>query len=120
MVQTDSLTPASLIRAMEAGRFYSSTGVTLKSLSTENNTIELEIEAEPGVTYTIEFIGHIGGEALPHLLKTVNGTEAKFEVEASLPFVRARIISSKIKSNPFKEGEFEMAWTQPVTYQPEK
>jgi hypothetical protein len=120
MVQTDSLTPASLIRAMEAGRFYSSTGVTLKSLSTENNTIELEIEPESGVTYTIEFIGPIGGEALPHILKTVNGTEAKFEVQAALPFVRARIISSKIKSNPFKEGEFEMAWTQPVTYQAKK
>jgi hypothetical protein len=120
MVQADSLTPSSLIRAMEAGRFYSSTGVVLKSLSTENNQIKLEIQAEPGVKYTIEFISMIGGEPLPHLLKTITGKEADFDVPAGFPFVRARIISTKIKSNPFKEGEFEMAWTQPVTYQENK
>ena len=120
MVQADSLTPASLIRAMEAGHFYSSTGVVLKSLSTENNRIELEIEPEPGVTYTIKFITMIGGEALPHILKTVTGNEAEFDLPVGFPFVRAQIVSSKIKSNPFKEGEFEMAWTQPVTYQPKK
>lgn len=120
MVQADSLTPASLIRAMEAGRFYSSTGVVLKSLSTGGNRIELEIEPEPGVTYKTEFVTMIGGEALPHVLKSVVGNEAEFDIPAGFPFVRATITSSKIKSNPFKEGEFEMAWTQPVVFSSQK
>jgi hypothetical protein len=26
-------------------------------------------------------------------------------------------VSDKYKENPFKEGDFETAWTQPVVYQ---
>jgi hypothetical protein len=29
-------------------------------------------------------------------------------------YVRARVTSSKVKENPYREGEFEMAWTQPL------
>ncbi len=120
MVHTDSLSPTSLIRAMEAGQFYSSTGVILNSLATDDNEIEIEIRKEEGVTYTIESVGVVGNEESTKILKTVNDADAEFEVTADHRFVRARITSSKIKSNPFKEGEFEMAWTQPITYTPEK
>jgi hypothetical protein len=120
MVHTDSLSPASLILAMEAGQFYSSTGVILNSLTTDANEIEIEIRKEEGVTYTIEFVGVVGNDESTKVLKTVNGVDAEFEVTSDHRFVRVRITSSKLKSNPFKEGEFEMAWTQPITYNPEK
>ena len=29
-------------------------------------------------------------------------------------YVRARVVSSTIKANPYQEGDHEMAWTQPV------
>lgn len=116
MVHADSLSPKSLINAMEAGQFYSSTGVTLNSITTDNNKIEIDIKKEDGVSYTIEFIGAVGDEETTKVLESVNGGTAEFDVLSSHRFVRARITSTKIKSNPFKEGEFEMAWTQPIVY----
>ena len=29
-------------------------------------------------------------------------------------YVRARMIASKLKANPYVKGEFERAWTQPL------
>lgn len=116
MVHADSLSPKSLINAMETGQFYSSTGVTLNSVTFDENRIEIEIKAEERVTYTIEFIGLVEGAEATTVLKTVTGTDAEYELTSSHRFVRARITSSKIKSNPFKEGEFEMAWTQPLMF----
>jgi hypothetical protein len=116
MVQTDSLTPASLIRAMEAGKFYASSGVVLDDLRFEDNTLSIEVMSQPDVTYTIEFIGATKADAKTRVLHTVQGDDAEFTVSADHQFVRARITSTKIKSNPFKDGEFEMAWTQPVRY----
>jgi hypothetical protein len=55
MVQADSLDPGSLIEAMEAGRFYASTGVVLKELTLENNRLFVEVNKEEGVTYSISF-----------------------------------------------------------------
>lgn len=115
MVLSDSLTPRSLIKSMEAGQFYASTGVTLKSVEVKKNILTISIQPEDNVRYTIEFIGAEKGSDHTQVLRTVNDTEAEYELKASEMFVRAKITSSKIKSNPFKEGEFEVAWTQPVS-----
>lgn len=116
MVHADSLTPASLIHAMEAGEFYASTGITLKDVAFRNNELSLHVQAEQGVNYTIEFIGVQSGTHQAEVLEKIAGTEASFTVTDSYLFVRCRITSDKIKPNPFQEGEFEMAWTQPVVY----
>ena len=29
-------------------------------------------------------------------------------------YVRAKVISTKLKTNPYHEGEYEAAWVQPV------
>lgn len=116
MVQSKSLDPKSIIETMEAGNFYASTGVTLKELEQEENEIELEIQAEAGVSYTIEFIGVLKGSNKSEVFETVSGTEASFKLTDEILFVRARISSSKTKENPFQEGDFEMAWTQPLTH----
>jgi len=50
-----------VFQAMEQGRFYASSGVTLSRVATTPERIELEIAPEPGVEYTIEFIGTKNG-----------------------------------------------------------
>ncbi len=57
MVRSRFLTPEHLIAAMKAGDFYSTTGVKLREIISENNRLAVEIEPEEGVDYTIQFIG---------------------------------------------------------------
>jgi len=115
MVRASALTPEALIAAMEAGSFYASTGVTLEDVSFTNNTLDVRIKPEAGVTYTIEFVGARKGQQKSEVLSKIVGTAGKFKVTKSHRFVRARITSGKLKPNPFQEGDYEMAWTQPVS-----
>jgi hypothetical protein len=114
MVQADSLRPASLIEAMEAGDFYGSTGVTLSEIIEKDNKLSVAVAGEEGVVYTIQFIGVRQGEEMSSVLMEKKGVAAEFELEEDIVFVRAKIVSDKYKENPFKEGDFETAWTQPV------
>lgn len=114
MVQAEKLDAASLIRAMEAGKFYASTGVSLKHVSFDNHQLKVEAAAQAGVTYKIEFIGAAKNDTDSRVLHTVEGTTATFEVTPDFLFVRAKITSSKVQTNPFMEGDLERAWTQPV------
>lgn len=116
MVQAENLDASSLIDAMEAGKFYASTGVEFKTLSGEENEIKIEIAEEKGETYTIDFIGVKKGENDSKVIESVNKTSATFKLTDEYLFVRAVVTSSKQKYNPFEDGDFEMAWTQPVTY----
>lgn len=116
MVHADSLTPRSLINALEAGAFYATTGVLLSEISVEHNTINLSVQPESNVTYTTAFIGATREEQQTRILKEVAGTEAHFELTKDHLFVRSRVTSNKVKTNPFQEGEYEMAWTQPVVF----
>ncbi|HEX5170442.1 MAG TPA: histidinol-phosphatase [Cyclobacteriaceae bacterium] len=116
MVQADSLTPSSLVAAMEAGKFYASTGVTLEDVAVENNEIKVKVVAQEGVNYKIQFIGVKKGENESHIVNEVSGTEGSFSGNGDFLFVRAKIISDKLKVNPFQEGDFEAAWTQPVEF----
>jgi len=116
MVQSEKLDAASLIAAMEAGNFYSSTGVELTELVVENGRIKIVVAAEKEVTYKIELIGVKKGEQESKVIETINGDVANFKVTGEYLFVRARIISNKLQPNPFQEGDFEMAWTQPVVF----
>ena len=113
MVRAEELTPESLIMAMERGDFYASTGVTLSNYSATNGNIKIEIEAEEGVEYQIQFIGAREGKRKIEVLQEVKGIEASYQLENER-FVRAKITSTKLQENPFKEGDFESAWTQPV------
>lgn len=114
MVYADSLNAGSLIEAMEAGDFYGSTGVTLQELTFEENVLKLSVAAEEGVKYRIQFIGAKQGDSAAGVLKEMEATAAEFEVGDGSQFVRARVISDRLKVNPFQEGDYEMAWTQPV------
>ncbi len=59
MVRSRFLTPEHLIRAMKAGDFYASSGVSLSDVAfdKESKTVKVQVLPEPGATYRIDFVG---------------------------------------------------------------
>jgi hypothetical protein len=137
IVRAPDLSASAIINALEAGEFYSSSGVTLSDLVWKENKLTVRIEPEPGVTYTTQFIGTrrpidwtskpvIGTNGQPlattrlyssgmgAVLRELRGTNASYTCEGDELYVRAKVISSKVKQNAVVIGEREMAWTQPV------
>ena len=128
MVRAGELSPEALIQAMEEGDFYASTGVVLEELRRTKETLGLRVKPEPGVMYTIQFIGTLesalqkdaGGE--PHvdpaeigqILYEEKGTAATYKLKGNEMYVRAKVISSKPKENSPVAGEMERAWIQPI------
>src|SRR5690606_41796995 len=114
MVLSDSLTPASLIHAMEAGDFYATTGVILDAVKVSLDALHVRVKAEAGVTYEIQFIGATGQDTHTSVLKTVSGTEASIELSDSYAFVRAKLTADKLKQNAFQAGDLQTAGIQPI------
>lgn len=137
MVRAPRLQAEAIVAAMEAGDFYASTGVTLKHIQRNERELTFEIEPEPGVTYTTEFIGTLVGfnptsqtgprppksiypvtrhysEEVGTVLAVAEGLRPSYTLEGDELYVRAKVISSKAKANPYAEGEKECAWVQPV------
>jgi hypothetical protein len=112
MVKADSLTPVSIINAMEKGDFYATTGVELKEIKFKNGKLEVAVNPVAGISYTIQFWGVIGKER--KMFKEIKGTEGSYKMTKKDLYVRAKIISSKLQENPFQDGDVETAWTQPV------
>ncbi|MBC8406698.1 MAG: histidinol-phosphatase [Planctomycetes bacterium] len=111
-VRAATLEPEALVSAMQQGDFYASTGVEINYSST-GDAIQLAIQPKPGVTYRTEFIG-TRGEEIGVVLQTSSELTPKYSLIGDELFVRARITSSKLHANPFAEGDFEMAWLQPI------
>lgn len=137
MVLSQSLTPHSLIAAMEAGRFYASTGVTLDCVASSSQGLEVSVRPAPGERYTIEFIGTRKGfnpksepvldkdskevratrrysDDIGQVFCRIEGLTAKYQFQGDELYVRARVTSSRKHPNPSEVGEFERAWTQPA------
>ena len=138
MVRAAKLNAAALVTSMEKGDFYSSTGVTLKSLKQTSKEIDLTIQAEAGVQYTTQFIGTRRGYDATHkpitlangtklrvthrysadvgqVLVTVKGPRARYVLKGDEIYVRAKIVSSKPQKNGTTPNARESAWLQPVT-----
>lgn len=117
MVKAPELTAAALIESMERGDFYATTGVELRDVIFKYQTLEIQIKPTVGVNYTIQFWGAIKNADLEKggmLLAEVKGIKGKYKLGKKDLFVRAKIISSKLKENPYRKGDLETAWTQPV------
>ncbi|GAB4034554.1 hypothetical protein GCM10028774_21290 [Spirosoma jeollabukense] len=119
MVNAAELTPKALIEAMEAGRFYTTSGVTLTQLSQAGNTLTVRVKTEPGITYRIQFFGIKKGRQQAELLREVADTAAAYTLSEDVLLVRAKVISSKPKYNPYMQVDraadaVETAWTQPI------
>ncbi len=134
MVYAEDLTPEAIIASMEKGDFYGSTGVVLDAVNVDEGKLQLKIAEEAGVSFRTEFRGtrvnhdstsmpvHVVGvpvtrrysDEIGEVLAIVDGPQPAYQFEGNEMYVRAKVISSKPKKNPYEEGEFEMAWTQPV------
>jgi hypothetical protein len=139
MVKSSHLTADSLVKGLEAGDFYASTGVVFDEIVRDGDTLRLAIRAEPGVTYKTEFVATMKDanlDATPKVLKEKDGkevpvtgdysaeigkvvaasTDAKpsYKLTGKEMYVRAKVTSSKPHPNPYAKGDVEVAWTQPV------
>lgn len=136
-VLADELTPEALIAALEAGRFYASSGVRLESVRADAGGLSVHVAPDPGVEYTIEFLGTRSGfdatsadvvdndgrpmratrrysDDVGAVLKSVRGTSADYRFVGDELYVRARVTSTRLHPNPSEPGEFERAWCQPL------
>lgn len=137
MVLSEKLETEPLINSMKAGHFYTSSGTTLDLVETNANHYRIGIAAEEGVTYKTQFIGTrrrtevIGtpikddagnviratneySAAVGQILLESDQNPATYTFVGDEMYVRARVVSSKLQKDPFREGDFETAWTQPV------
>lgn len=115
MVRARSLNSDAILQALEKGDFYASTGVVLDDFLITSRHYRVWIAEEHGVDYTIQFIGCRRGKIHSEILDEVHGAKAGYRFTGDELFVRAKVISSKPKSNPFAEGDREVAWLQPVS-----
>lgn len=138
MVLADKLAPRALLESLLAGRFYSTCGTLLDAVEYTESGIRVDIQEEEGVRYRTQFLGTRRGfdEATSPVLDengkpldngAVNYSDdigvvlhettenpAVYDFKGDEIYVRAKIISDKPMTDPFKDGDLEMAWIQPT------
>lgn len=137
VVLADTLTPDALITSLEAGKFYSSSGVSLSSVALQDGTLKIAVDAQDGVTYKIDFIGtrrdfdatskpaiedeakaagltRVYSAEVGAVLQSSSGSSASYKFQGDELYVRAVITSSQPHPNPSEAGDVEKAWTQPI------
>lgn len=138
MVRAEELEANSLVAAIERADFYASTGVTLNDVRSDGKSLRVDIAAEPGVTYTTQFIGtRKGFDETASPFKNANGetpdtasmvyssqigvvlaetaeNPAVYTFAGDELYVRAKVVSSKPQDNPVHEDDPQIAWVQPV------
>ena len=140
MVRADKLEAGTLIKAMRAGDFYASSGVTLEDVQFSNGTLSIRIQAKPGVTYTTKIIGTpsnynrattaqpsapddpqpvrtLYSDDVGMTFASIDGTMCSYKLTGKELYVRAVITSSEAPVNPVWETQKQMAWTQPVGWE---
>jgi len=98
-VRADGLEPVALMEALEAGRFYASTGVELEDVVVTERRLEVHVRELGDFKYSVEFIG-AGGASLG----TSMSNPAVYELAGDEAYVRAKVTDS---------GGW-VAWTQPI------
>jgi len=137
MVLSNKLDPDTLVESLEAGRFYSSSGVTIDGIHFTGKQFQIDVKPQADVTFRIDFIGtpkafddksspasddpakaedltRKYSDDIGKVLKSVEGTTATYDVTSTQLYVRAVVTSSRLHPNPSEPGEFERAWIQPV------
>lgn len=142
-VRAESLDTPSILAAMRAGDFYSSTGVELTQLEFDpvQRRLSLQIRPDGDAQFTTRFIGTRrdydpsttprtdpeSGEVVPgildysselgQVLATVEGLQAEYQFTGDELYVRAEVTSSKAPEFPTSESPWQKCWTQPCGWQ---
>jgi predicted metal-dependent phosphoesterase TrpH len=139
MVRATHLTPEHIIRALQAGDCYASSGVTLSDVqyNPATKTLQLEIEPDGDANYTTQFVGSLQGvntagqalklpadqtgrfsqqysEQIGTVLATATDLAPRYQLTGNELYVRAVVTSSRLAANPAFDGQLQQAWTQPV------
>jgi hypothetical protein len=137
MVRSPHLTAEGLVRGLQDGDFYATSGVLLDEIKRYGNELRLAIRSQPGVHYKTQFIATMKGTNLdakpkldkdgkelpvtcdysPEIGKVVAETtslQPSYRLTGQELYVRAKVISDKPHPNPYAKGDVEVAWTQPV------
>jgi hypothetical protein len=138
MVKAAHLTPENMVKAIDAGDFYASSGVILDDVSRGGGEYKLAIRTEPGVSYKTEFVATMKGANLDSTARldkdgnelpvtrvygadvgkvVATSTDARpsYRLTGNELYVRAKVTSTKPHPNPYAKGDTEAAWTQPLT-----
>lgn len=136
VVRARYLTPEHLILAMKAADFYASSGVVLDDVHYDAGakTLSLVIPPVAGVEFTTEFIATLkpttgkpqeGKDVLPALpaaedigkvVATSNSLSPSYTFSGNEVYVRARVTSSALHTDPTLPDQHQQAWTQPVVF----
>jgi len=137
MVRAPVLDPDAIASAIYGGNFYSTTGVLLADVDVHKRSISVEVEAEEGVAYTIQFIGTRSGydesreetkddqgRLLPPterysrdigmVLQEIQGHRATYKASGDELYVRVKVTSSEMISGPKGKKVAQAAWSQPL------
>lgn len=110
-VRAAALDADTLMRAMHAGDFYASSGVTLEDVRVEEGAMLVDV-ADSGCT--VEFLGARKGGEPGAVLAATTADPAVYSFVGDELYVRARVTSPQPHPDPNVAGEPERAWTQPV------
>lgn len=92
-VRANALEPMEIMRSLERGAFYASTGPALADVVVEPTRLTVIVQPQGNFKYTVVFIGDGGRE-----LARMGGTRATFTLDptrhAGLTYVRARVDDS--------------------------
>ena len=137
MVKAQALNTENIIASLEKGNFYSTTGVILEDVKTNDRALTIHIREEVNTVYHTQFIGtpkdfdasskpvlnaqgepahitRVYSNKIGQVFSETTDNPAVFYFTGTEMYVRAKIISDKLQGNPFAEGDLETAWTQPV------
>ncbi len=118
MVRSEKLGADAIVRAMKAGDFYASSGVTLESVTSDRERMTVTVAAQPGLKYLIRFTGtRAPGGRMAEIgarLQETAGPSATYVFKGDELYVRATVVSSRRHPNGYSPEDFETAWAQPV------
>ena len=138
-VRAEKLSAEAIVRALNAGDFYASSGIELADFRFDagQGRLWLSIVPQEGVTYSTQFIGTVKGtdvasepvrddqgkevratrrysDQIGKILGKVAGTKAEYQLTGDELYVRAVVTSSRAPENPSFADQKEQAWVQPV------
>ena len=123
VVGADALDGDAIVKAMDEGKFYSSSGVELDRITFDPGSGDLTVSVVPasGANYTIEFIGtrttydaDAEETGIGEVFASFEGPKASFRLPKDALYLRATITSSEKHDNPSYQGQKKQAWIQPV------